>query len=118
MILWERFRATVFARCMDLDRGMVRVVWDPGWDEPPQARDRGASPDSSPEGPDSPPEDPGWLDESESPRPGRWYAPTTARGKVILILAVTVVLVVTLVACCIGVTGLARLRSVDSSGLL
>jgi hypothetical protein len=58
-----------------------------------------------------------WLAESEAPRPGRWYSPKTSRGKVILVLTVTVILVVTVVACCIGVASLAKLRSVDATGM-
>ena len=36
----------------------------------------------------------------------------------LLVLTVALILVVTLLACCIGVAGLARLRSVDPTGLL
>jgi hypothetical protein len=102
--------------------GIVAVVWDPGWDEPPRpggsSRDpSGGSPDPSA---DSDRDDDGvsWLAESETPRPGRWYNPTTRRGKLTLVLVVAVILVVTLVACCIGVAGLAKLRSVDATGIL
>jgi hypothetical protein len=94
--------------------GIVAVVWDPGWDEPPRS-----SRDSSPSSPSPERDNDGvsWLAESESPRPGRWYHPTTRRGKLTLVLVVAVILVVTLVACCIGVAGLAKLRSVDATGM-
>ena len=95
-------------------------MWDPGWDEPPAPGSARGGPDPSPgSAPDSDRDDGvGWLAESEAPRPGRWYAPTTTRGKVILVLTVALILVVTLVACCIGVAGLAKLRSVDATGIL
>ena len=94
-------------------------MWDPGWDEPPPPGGSSRDPASSSESADSDRDDGvSWLAESESPRPGRWYNPTTRRGKLILVLVVSVILVVTLVACCIGVAGLAKLRSVDATGIL
>jgi hypothetical protein len=78
-------------------------VWDPGWDEPQPPR---PADEASGDGPD------------DLPPPGRWYAPTTRRGKMILLVTVAIILVVTVVACCVGVAGLAKLRSVDSSGLV
>ena len=93
-------------------------MWDPGWDEPPPPGGPRSSPDSSPPDSDRDDDGIGWLAESEAPRPGRWYAPTTTRGKVVLVVTVALILVVTLVACCIGVAGLAKLRSVDATGIL
>jgi hypothetical protein len=105
--------------------GIVAVVWDPGWDEPPppggSSRDSpstSASASASASADSDRDDGVSWLAESESPRPGRWYNPTTRRGKLTLVLVVTVILVVTLVACCIGVAGLAKLRSVDATGIL
>ena len=90
--------------------GIVAVVWDPGWDEPPRSSPTSPSPDRGDDGVS-------WLSESETPRPGRWYNPTTRRGKVTLVLVVAVILVVTLVACCIGVASLSKLRSVDATSM-
>jgi hypothetical protein len=87
-------------------RDIVAAVWDPGWDEPQPPR---VDDEASSGAPD---------DASDDVPPGRWYAPTTRRGKVILLITVAVVLVVTVVACCIGIAGLAKLRSVDSSGFV
>ena len=98
-------------------------MWDAGWDDvPPGAPASAHSPARSPatrpgRDPASRPTD-GWPDDSDGPRPGRWYAPSTSRGKLILLLTVAAVLVLTLVACCVGIAGLARLRSVDPFGLL
>lgn len=95
-------------------------MWDPGWDEPPRSPSApGSGPSESPDDAGQGEDDrTGWLAESDGPRPGRWYAPTTSRGKLLLVLTVALILVVTLLACCIGVAGLARLRSVDPTGLL
>jgi hypothetical protein len=117
----------------DLDRGIVGSVWDAGWDDPDGAAPASNGPGSDGGqasdrlGSDRPSDRPSgrregqgfWSGlEDDQPPPGRWYAPKTPRGKVILLLTVIVVLVVTLVACCIGLAGLASLRTIDSSGMI
>ena len=95
--------------CVILGWDIVAAVWDPGWDEPQPPRRAGEA-DAAGEASGGAPDD--------LPPPGRWYAPTTRRGKVILLITVAVILVVTVVACCVGIAGLAKLRGVDSSGLV
>ena len=114
--------------------GIVAVVWDPGWDDVPPPPGRwpaggvsatrvaGGVPPGARRG-----TEPAMASRlaagarrPEGPRRGRWYAPVDlgAASCILLPRRGRRSWSVTLVACCVGIAGLARLRSVDPRGLL
>jgi len=82
-------------------------MWDGPWEDEPPPAQPAAKPGPTEDEPD-------WTGEVA---PGRWYRPETARGKVILVVSVAVVLLVSLIGCFIGVLRLSDLYALNPFGL-